>query len=90
MSGIRTSLRSRLYRYSNRIAVSVKKVWNSTAVQSPFVRPSGEPPHGTSLLPADLTDDRLDAAPVLDSIDALLIEELSEDEDDAFAAALES
>jgi hypothetical protein len=54
------------------------------------VRPSGEAPHGTSLLPADLTDDQLDAAPVLDSIDSLLIEELSEDEDDAFAAALES
>jgi hypothetical protein len=42
------------------------------------------------LLPADLTDDQLDAAPVLDSIDSLLIEELSEDEDDAFAAALDS
>jgi hypothetical protein len=42
------------------------------------------------LLPADLTDDQLDAAPVLDSIDSLLIEELTEDEDDAFAAALES
>jgi hypothetical protein len=42
------------------------------------------------LLPADLTDDQLDAAPVLDSIDSLRIEELSEDEDDAFAAALES
>lgn len=42
------------------------------------------------MLPADLTDDQLDAAPVLDSIDSLLIEELSEDEDDAFAAALES
>jgi hypothetical protein len=42
------------------------------------------------LLSADLTDDQLDAAPVLDSIDSLLIEDLSEDEDDAFAAALES
>ena len=59
---------------------------------SDAVRPSGEAPHGTSLLPADLTDDQLDAAPVLDSIDSLLIEELSEDEDedDAFAAAFES
>ena len=54
------------------------------------VRPSGEAPHGTSLLPPDLTDDQLDAAPVLNSIDALLIEDLSEHEDDAFAAALES
>jgi len=54
------------------------------------VRPTGEAPHGTSLPPADPTDDQLDAAPVLDSIDSLLIEELSEDDDDAFAAALES
>lgn len=57
---------------------------------SDAVRPSREAPHGTSLLAADLTDDLLDAAPVLDSIDALLIDELSEDEDEAFAAALES
>lgn len=56
---------------------------------SDAVHPSGEAPRGTSLLPADLTDDQLDAAPVLDSIDALLIEELSEYEDDAFAAAFE-
>jgi hypothetical protein len=53
------------------------------------VRPSGEAPHGTSL-PADLTDDQLAAAPVLESIDDLLVEELSDDEDDAFAAALKS
>ena len=59
-------------------------------VVSGAVRPSGEAPHGTSLLPADLTDDQLDGAPVLNSIDDLLVEELSEDEDDAFAAALES
>jgi hypothetical protein len=56
---------------------------------SDAVQHSGEAPHGTSLLPADLTEDQLAAAPVLASIDALLIEELSEDEDDAFAAALE-
>jgi len=37
-----------------------------------------------------LTSDQLDAAPVLESVDFLLIEELSQDEDDAFAAALES
>lgn len=57
---------------------------------SDAVRPSGEAPQETSLLPADLTDDQLDAGPVLDSIDALLIDDLSDDEDDAFAAALES
>lgn len=45
-------------------------------------------PHGTALLPSDLTDEQLAAAPVLASVDALLIEELSEDEDEAFAAAL--
>ena len=59
-------------------------------VVSDAVRPPGEAPHGTSLLPADLSDDQLDATPVLESIDDLLIDELSEDEDDAFAAALES
>ncbi len=47
-------------------------------------------PHGTALLPGDLTDDQLAAAPALASIDALLIEELSDDEDEAFAAALDS
>lgn len=49
-----------------------------------------ETPHGTSLLPSDLTDRQLAAAPTLNSIDTLLIEDLSDDEDDAFAAALES
>jgi len=41
------------------------------------------------LLPDDLTEEQLDAAPVLASIDTLLLEDLSEDEDDAFAAALD-
>ncbi|CAN5637913.1 hypothetical protein BH20ACT2_BH20ACT2_01800 [soil metagenome] len=45
-------------------------------------------PHGRSLTPRDLTDDQLDAAPTLASIEALVIEELSHHEDDAFAAAL--
>lgn len=47
-------------------------------------------PHGTALLPADLSEAQLDAAPVLASVDALLIEDLTDDEDDAFAAALDS
>ena len=45
---------------------------------------------GAALLPADLTADELASAPVLASIDALLIEDLTEDEDDAFAAALDA
>lgn len=49
-----------------------------------------ESPHGTALLPSDLTKDQLAAAPVLASVDALLIDELSDDEDEAFAAALDS
>lgn len=48
----------------------------------------GPVPHGTSLLPRDLDEHELVAAPVLVSLDVLLIEELSEDEDDTFAAAL--
>ena len=45
-------------------------------------------PLGTSSLPRDLTPEELAAAPVLASVDALLIDDLSEDEDEAFAAAL--
>lgn len=59
------------------------------AVSDAATRPH-DAPHGTALLPSDLTDEQLVAAPVLASIDALLIEELSEDEDKAFAAALDS
>jgi hypothetical protein len=44
--------------------------------------------HGTALLSRDLTDEQLAKAPVLVSVDTLLIEELSEAEDDAFSAAL--
>ena len=45
-------------------------------------------PLGASSLPQDLTPEELAAAPVLASVDALLIDDLSEDEDEAFAAAL--
>jgi hypothetical protein len=45
-------------------------------------------PHGISLLPRDLTADELTSAPVLASIDTLLIDDLSDEEDDAFAAAV--
>ena len=47
-------------------------------------------PHGTALLPRDLTAEQLRSAPVLGSVDALLIDELSEDEDDAFDRAISS
>ena len=49
---------------------------------------TGDVPRGTSLLPRDLTESELATAPVLASADALLIEDLSDDKDDAFAAAL--
>lgn len=45
---------------------------------------------GTALLAADLTEDQLSAAPVLASVEALVIEPLADDEDEAFAAALAS
>lgn len=47
-------------------------------------------PHGTTLLARDLTTAELRSAPSLASVDALVIEDLSADEDDAFAAALDS
>lgn len=46
--------------------------------------------YGTALLPSDLTEEQLAEAPVLLSVDTLLIEGLSEAEDDAFAIALDS
>jgi len=45
-------------------------------------------PRGTAKLQRDLTADQIRAAPVLVSADSLLIEDLSAEEDDAFAAAL--
>jgi len=50
--------------------------------------PSGRP-HGLDLLPSDLTADDFAAAPVLESLDVLLVD-LTDDENDAFAAALAS
>jgi len=47
-------------------------------------------PYGTTLLARDLTPDELLSAPSLASIETLVIEDLPADEDDAFAAALDS
>jgi hypothetical protein len=47
-------------------------------------------PHGSTLLPRDLTADELAGAPVLPSADVLVIEDLTDDEDEAFASALRS
>lgn len=55
---------------------------------SDAAQPSGEGPHGTSLLPADLTPEQIAAAPVLEDVGALLIEDLTDDEADAFFNAL--
>lgn len=51
---------------------------------------NAEGPHGTGLLASDLTEEQLAAAPVLASVDALVIDDLSEDEYDRFIAALGS
>lgn len=45
-------------------------------------------PHGTNLLPRDLTEDELSAAPILDASDDLVIDDLTADEYNAFLAAL--
>jgi hypothetical protein len=47
-------------------------------------------PHGSTLLPRDLTEDELAAAPALPSADVLVIEDMTNDEDEAFASALRS
>jgi hypothetical protein len=48
----------------------------------------GRVPDGTALLGRDLEGLDLVNAPVLVSLDVLLVDGLSDDEDDAFAAAL--
>lgn len=53
-------------------------------------RQSGGTAQGASLPTPDLTPIQLASAPVLTSLDALLIEGLTDDEDDAFAAALDA
>lgn len=65
----------------------------SPLVRSPDIGPvvgvmSGAP-WGFSSLPDDLTEEQLAAIPVLVSVDSLVIEELSDAEADAFAAALD-
>ncbi len=42
------------------------------------------------MLPDDLTQDQLASARALESLDALLVDDLTDDEDDAFAAALDA
>lgn len=47
-------------------------------------------PHGTSLLPRDLTDEEFAALPILESLDELEIDDLDDDEYEKFIAALSS
>ena len=49
-----------------------------------------EGPQRTGLLPRDLTEEQLGAAPVLPSAEALGIEDLTDDEYDRFIADLSS
>jgi hypothetical protein len=51
--------------------------------------PNEGAPRGSSL-PGDLTDAQLVAAPVLGSVEALLIDDLTVEEADAFFAAIDS
>jgi hypothetical protein len=57
---------------------------------SDATRDQDDRPHGTTSLPRDLTAEQLRSAPVIASVDSLLIDDLSADEDDAFADAIDS
>lgn len=50
--------------------------------------PRPDAPKGTSLLPPPLTEAELDAAPVLESLDQLIIEDLTEEEHGKFMDAV--
>lgn len=45
-------------------------------------------PHGTGLLPRDLTDEEFAALPILESLEQLEIEDLTDDEYEKFVAAI--
>lgn len=45
-------------------------------------------PYGTSLLPRDLTDEEFASLPVLESLEQLEIEDLTDDEYEKFLAAI--
>lgn len=45
-------------------------------------------PHGTGLFPRDLTDAEFAALPVLESLEQLEIEDLTDDEYEKFVAAI--
>lgn len=47
-------------------------------------------PRGTTLLPRDLTPAQLKGAPVLASVDSLIIDDLTENDFEAFVTALRS
>jgi len=49
-----------------------------------------EGPRGDGLLPRELTEAELDDAPVLESADTLLIDDLTAEEYESFMAALSS
>lgn len=69
---------------------TVDRRWRLPPVSN-AARHADEVPQGLAPLPRDLTEEaQLLAAPVMVSIDALLIEDLDEDEDEVFAAALTS
>ena len=56
------------------------------------MRDSAGQPHvdGFEGLARDLTDEELDSAPVLESVDDLLVEDLTDEEADAFYSALDA
>lgn len=70
------------------IATPDAEGWRRFGRVSHALHDHADRPHGTTLLPRDLTAEQLRAATVLVSLDSLVIDELSEDEDDAFADAI--
>ena len=57
---------------------------------SDLAQDDNDGPHGLSRLPRDLTEEELRRAPVLASADLLIIEDLTEDEFEAFDRAVRS
>ena len=76
--------------HSHPIAVP-KGGWSGTvSPMSTAIQTGGDGPHGTSLLPHDLTAQELAATPTIDDIGTLVIDDLTDEEYEAFLDAITS
>lgn len=80
----------RRQRRGPRVVLPMMGLSGSLVVMSTAIHHCDDGPHGTGLLPHDLTAEELAAAPAIDDLDALVIEDLTDEEYEAFLDAITS